>query len=42
MVAGSNNYVEGFLTQLIGRYPGETFDIYVTIPANFEYSEVAG
>lgn len=42
VVAGSNAYVEGFLTQLIGHYPGETFDIYVTMPANFEYSEVAG
>lgn len=32
---GVTNYIEGFLDQLIGHEPGETFDIEVTFPADY-------
>ena len=32
VVAGSTNYIDDFLTQIIGHKPGETFDVNVTFP----------
>lgn len=37
VVAGSNEFVDDFLTQIIGHSPGETFDVHVTFPE--DYSE---
>lgn len=42
VIAGSEAYVKGFLNNLIGHHPGETYNIEVTLPADFEYPEVAG
>ncbi len=39
---GVTNYIEGFLDQLIGHTPGETFDINVTFPENYNNEELAG
>ena len=33
---GVTNYIDGFLEQLIGHFPGETFDINVTFPDPYE------
>lgn len=33
---GTTNYIDGFLDQLIGHKPGETFDIKVTFPDNYQ------
>lgn len=35
VVLGVTQYIEGFLPQLIGKTPGETFDLHVTFPANY-------
>ncbi|MBR5731578.1 MAG: FKBP-type peptidyl-prolyl cis-trans isomerase [Firmicutes bacterium] len=32
---GVTNYIDGFLEQLIGHFPGETFDINVTFPDEY-------
>lgn len=32
---GTTNYIDGFLDQLVGHKPGETFDIKVTFPDNY-------
>lgn len=36
VVAGSANYIDDFLTQIIGHKPGETFDVNVTFPDPYE------
>ena len=36
VVAGSTNYIDDFLTQIIGHKPGETFDVNVTFPDPYE------
>lgn len=35
VIAGSSDYVDNFLTQIIGHMPGETFDVVVTFPDNY-------
>ena len=35
VTAGSSEYVDDFLDQIIGRKPGETFDIEVTFPDDY-------
>ena len=35
VTAGSTEYVDDFLDQIIGRMPGETFDIEVTFPDDY-------
>jgi trigger factor len=35
-VAGGTNYIDDFLTQIIGHMPGETFDVEVTFPDPYE------
>jgi len=37
VVAGSEDYIDDFLTQIIGHMPGETFDVVATFPD--DYSE---
>ncbi|MBQ7474619.1 MAG: FKBP-type peptidyl-prolyl cis-trans isomerase [Clostridia bacterium] len=39
---GVTTYVEGFLDQLVGHMPGETFDIDVTFPEDFANADLAG
>lgn len=39
---GVTSYIEGFLEQLIGRFPGESFDIKVTFPENYGNEELNG
>lgn len=38
VTAGSTAYVDDFLTQIIGRNPGETFDVVVTFPDDYNDS----
>lgn len=38
VTAGSTQYVDGFLTQIIGHKPGETFDVVVTFPDGYDDS----
>ena len=42
VIAGSSMYVDDFLTQIIGHMPGETFDIEVTFPEDYNHEELAG
>lgn len=39
---GVTNYIDGFLDQLIGHKPGETFDINVTFPESYGNADLAG
>lgn len=39
---GVTNYIDDFLEQLIGRMPGETFDVEVTFPEDYDNAELAG
>lgn len=39
---GVTNYIDGFLDQLIGHYPGETFDINVTFPTDYHNEDLKG
>ena len=36
VTAGSSNYIDDFLTQIIGHTPGETFNVEVTFPDPYE------
>lgn len=38
VTAGSTDYVDDFLTQIIGHKPGETFDVTVTFPDDYNDS----
>lgn len=38
VTAGSTNYIDDFLTQIIGHMPGETFDVIVTFPDEYDAS----
>jgi len=42
ITAGSKEYISDFLTQIIGRMPGETFNIYVTFPENYGQDHLNG
>ncbi len=39
---GVTSYIDGFLEQLIGQSPGETFDIEVTFPEDYGVDELDG
>ena len=39
VTAGSSDYIDDFLTQIIGHSPGETFDVNVTFPEVYEQNE---
>lgn len=39
---GVTSYIDGFLDQLIGHKPGETFDINVTFPESYGNTDLAG
>ena len=42
VTAGSSMYIDDFLTQIIGHYPGETFDVNVTFPEDYGKDELNG
>lgn len=42
VVAGATNYIDDFLTQIIGHVPGETFNVEVTFPENYGKEELNG
>jgi trigger factor len=42
VIAGSTDYIDDFLTQIIGHKPGDTFDISVTYPEEFGKEELNG
>ena len=42
VTAGSANYIDDFLTQIIGHRPGETFDVEVTFPEDYGAEELNG
>ena len=39
---GVTNYIEGFLEQLVGHIPGESFDINVTFPQDYHNESLKG
>ena len=39
VTAGSNQYIDDFLTQIIGHKPGETMDVVVTFPEGYNDSQ---
>lgn len=39
---GVTQYIDGFLEQLVGHTPGETFDINVTFPDDYVNTDLAG
>jgi trigger factor len=42
VTAGSTEYIDDFLTQIIGHMPGETMDVNVTFPTDYSSTELAG
>lgn len=42
LVLGSNSFIPGFESQLIGAKPGETRTISVTFPADYQAADLAG
>ncbi len=42
VVAGSKQFIDDFLTQIIGHKPGETFDVEVTFPEDYGNEDLAG
>ena len=39
---GSNSFIPGFVDQLIGAEPGQSLDVNVTFPENYQAEELAG
>lgn len=42
VTAGSTEFIDDFLTQIIGHTPGETFDVEVTFPEEYQEESLAG
>lgn len=42
VLAGSDQFIDDFLTQIIGHTPGETFDVNATFPAEYPEASLAG
>lgn len=42
LVLGSGSFIDGFEAQIVGHKPGETFDVNVTFPDNYQAEELAG
>jgi trigger factor len=40
--AGSNEFIDNFLTQIIGHMPGETIDVYARFPEDYGDEELNG
>ena len=42
VTAGTQEFIDDYLFQIIGHKPGETFDVKVTFPENYQSTELAG
>lgn len=42
LTLGSGTFIDGFEDQIVGHMPGETFDVNVTFPENYQASNLAG
>lgn len=42
VIIGTSNFIDDFLTQLIGHMPGETFNVEVTFPEDYGNEELNG
>ena len=42
VMAGSTDYIDDFLTQIIGHMPGETFNVEVTFPESYDREDLEG
>jgi len=42
LVLGSGQFIPGFEDQIVGKKPGEEFDVNVTFPAEYQADELAG
>ncbi len=42
VLAGSDQFIDDFLTQIIGHKPGETFDVNATFPEEYQEPSLAG
>ena len=42
VTAGSSEYVDDFLTQIIGHMPGDVFDVIVTFPDDYHSEDLQG
>lgn len=42
LTLGSGTFIDGFEEQIVGHMPGETFDVNVTFPENYQASNLAG
>ncbi|MEG1504819.1 MAG: FKBP-type peptidyl-prolyl cis-trans isomerase, partial [Lachnospiraceae bacterium] len=42
LTVGASNFIEGFDTGLIGHNAGETFDLPLTFPAEYQVADLAG
>ena len=42
LTLGSGTFIDGFEDQIIGHKPGETFDVNVTFPEQYQAAELAG
>ena len=42
LTLGSNTFIDGFEEQIVGHKPGETFDVNVTFPEQYQAAELAG
>lgn len=42
LVLGSGTFIDGFEDQIIGHNPGDSFDVKVTFPENYQSEDLAG
>ncbi|MEE0800150.1 MAG: FKBP-type peptidyl-prolyl cis-trans isomerase [Gemmiger sp.] len=42
LTLGSGTFIDGFEEQIVGHTPGETFDVNVTFPEDYQASDLAG
>lgn len=42
LTLGSGNFIDGFEDQIVGHMPGETFDVNVTFPDDYQATNLAG
>ena len=42
LVLGSGTFIDGFEDQIIGHMPGDSFDVKVTFPENYQSEDLAG
>lgn len=42
LTLGSGSFIDGFEDQIVGHMPGETFDVNVTFPEDYQATELAG